>query len=1314
MKFATKLTFIVTGIVLVVGFVASYFVYIANVNVLEKQIIGGYKKESIDTIGELDKMLSEKAADIRALAKSPVFTHACFTEKDITDQLIEYRNSYKSYITVSFCDMNRTKLADTYGLDIGKQQRLSPCWEEILNGKDSAMDVHVSETLQAPVMCLMQVVKNPEGQKVGVVNAKISINKLNDILGELNPDEHNRHIQFDLVNSEGLLVYSSYNRKGVLKDKPADVEVVNNHLAGKEHCFVSRYAGEKFFYVVTPERGFLDFKGNNWALIVRIPLKIALQPAVELRNKMMVISAVFGILLIPILMVLARLTARPIVRLRDAALEIGKGNFEIKLETASKDEVGQLYACFNTMTAGLKESHDRLMNYGKELEARVSERTQEIYLLQSLAIAVSASGNLHDALVVAIQKICNYTGWIYGEAWMPNQGGTRLERNHAFYSSIEGMEKFSEYSCGFTFTHGSGLPGRAWVEKQPVWIEDVTHDPHYLRTAIAGEVGFRTGIVLPVIADNEVVSVFVFYSLKAEERNDHLVKLILSMLSQIGSIIRRKQAEESLRSSEANLANAQRIAHMGSWVWNVGKNEVWWSEETYRIFGVESKEFIPTFEKGLTTVHPDDREFVQSSVHKTIYEGIPYDIEFRIIRPDGSERVLHSQGEVTYDTDGKPAQMSGTVLDVTERKRLEDALRRNEEQFRQLAEYIPECFWTITPDGHEIIYVSPAYEKIWGRTCKSLYENPTDWIKAVHPDDQMRIQASFLELMKHGNFDEVYRIVRPDGTIRWVYDRAFPIKDTSGNICRVVGIAEDITERKRIEDQLRKLSSVVEQSSTTIVITDTYGNIQYINPKFTQLTGYTLEEAVGKNPRILKSGKTPHEVYKQLWDAITAGGEWQGEFCNKKKNGEFYWELAHISPLRNSEGAITNFIAFKDDITERKQIEAEQEKLREQLFRSQNLASVGKLAGGVAHNFNNLLTVIMGYASLLNMEIEGNNPFKDYTQKIIKTSQTAADLTQALLAFSRKQPITQKPVNINEIIRQSESLLSQLIREDITLTTILSRENAIVMADVGQIEQVLMNLVTNARDAMPNGGNLTIHTDIMEMDDAFINLHGYGIMGKYVYIAVTDTGTGMDENTKLRVFEPFFTTKEVGRGTGLGLSSVYGIVKQHSGYIHVDSEPGKGATFNIYLPVIELEAEREEGEEAKIHAPLPKGGADTVLLAEDDAVVRELIRMVFERADYRVIEAVDGEDALVKFTEHKDSVKLLVSDLIMPKKNGKEVYEAIRKVAPDMKVLFITGYDDDVISKIDIQKEKFDYIIKPVLPVELLEKVREVLGKSRS
>jgi len=683
------------------------------------------------------------------------------------------------------------------------------------------------------------------------------------------------------------------------------------------------------------------------------------------------------------------------------------------------------------------------------------QATGEIHLLQSLTVAVSLSGNLHDALVAAMQQICNHTGWAYGEAWMLSQDGAFLERDHAFYSSMEVFDAFSKHTEGMTFSAGEGLPGRAWAEKQPVMILDVTRDGQYVRSAVAGDVGFKTGIAFPIIADGEVVSVIVFYSLREEKQSDHLIKLISSVLSQISSIIKRARAEELLR---------------------------------------ESEERLRTILDNATAV-----VYIKDIQGRYTFINRQFETLFHVKRDE-------VRGKTPYD-----------------------------------------CF-------------------------------PKE-IAAAHLENDRKVFES--------------------------------------------GVPMQFDEKASLEDGIHS----------------------YLSVKF---------------------------------------------------------------PLFALDGTVSAVCGISTDITDRKKLEEEREKLREQLYRSQNLASIGKLAGGVAHNFNNLLTVIMGFASLLDMEIEENSPFREYTRKIIKSSQTAADVTQALLAFSRKQFVSPKPVNINEIIRQSEPLLSKLARDDITLTMTLTDADTIVMADVGQIGQVLMNLATNARDAMPDGGNLKICTEVMEMDDAFIKLHGYGVAGKYVHIAVSDTGIGMEENTKLRVFEPFFTTKEVGKGTGLGLSSVYGIVKQHSGYINVDSEPGKGATFNVYLPLTESGAERKEGATRPMFA---RGCAETVLLAEDDPVVRELVRMVFEHAGYRVIEAVDGEDAIVKFMEHKDSVKLLVSDLIIPKKNGREAYEAMRAVRADVKALFITGYDDSVISKVGIQKGKFDYLVKPVSPAELLEKVREVLAK---
>ena len=350
----------------------------------------------------------------------------------------------------------------------------------------------------------------------------------------------------------------------------------------------------------------------------------------------------------------------------------------------------------------------------------------------------------------------------------------------------------------------------------------------------------------------------------------------------------------------------------------------------------------------------------------------------------------------------------------------------------------------------------------------------------------------------------------------------------------------------------------------------------------------------------------------------------------------------------------------------------------------------------------------MGYASLLQTELREDDPLREYAQKIISSSQTAANLAQKLLTFSGKQPINPQPVNMNGIIKDADSILSKLLRENIKMNTMLTEKDCIVMADSDQMKHILMNLTTNARDAMPKGGSLTISTDVIEINDTFIKAHGYGKVGKYVLISFSDTGIGMDEDTRLNIFDPFFTTKEMGRGTGLGLAIVYGLVKEHHGYIDVDSTPGKGTTFKIYLPLTESEVAQAKTE---VQTITPKSCAGTILLAEDEPEIRELVKIVFERCGYKVIEAVDGEDAVDKFVKNKDAITLLVFDIIMPRKNGKEAYNAIKKMRPDMKVLFMSGYGGNVIIKTDIHKEGLDYILKPVSPTELLRKAREVMDK---
>ncbi|MCX5718366.1 MAG: ATP-binding protein, partial [Nitrospirae bacterium] len=350
---------------------------------------------------------------------------------------------------------------------------------------------------------------------------------------------------------------------------------------------------------------------------------------------------------------------------------------------------------------------------------------------------------------------------------------------------------------------------------------------------------------------------------------------------------------------------------------------------------------------------------------------------------------------------------------------------------------------------------------------------------------------------------------------------------------------------------------------------------------------------------------------------------------------------------------------------------------------------------------------IIGYGSLLQMKMSKDDPLLHNVNQILASSERAAKLVQRLLAFSRKQIIDLKPVHLNEIVKKVEKLLLSIIGEDIDFQTILTDEDLTIMVDSGQIEQVLMNLATNARDAIPEGGLLTIETDLVEMDNEYLKTHGYGKPGTYALVTVTDTGIGIDEKTREKVFEPFFTTKEVGKGTGLGLSMAYGIVKQHNGYINVYSELGKGTTFKIYLPVIKAEVEKVK----PVEDASAKRGTEVVLVAEDEADVRKLTKTVLEEFGYTVIEAVNGEDAINKFMENRDKIQLLLLDVLMPKKNGKEVHEEIKKIKPDMKALFISGYTSNFIHKRGVLEEGIHFVLKPISPTKLLKKMREVLDK---
>lgn len=483
--------------------------------------------------------------------------------------------------------------------------------------------------------------------------------------------------------------------------------------------------------------------------------------------------------------------------------------------------------------------------------------------------------------------------------------------------------------------------------------------------------------------------------------------------------------------------------------------------------------------------------------------------------------------------------------------------------------------------------------------------------------------------------------------------------------------------------------------------------------------GYAFSPGMGlpgrvwatKKPEWIRDVSINHDIYLRLKSAMDAGLH-AALGVPIIENDEVLAVLVFYmsEPSKEEErhvNLVSTVVAQLGSIIRRKLAEEEKAKLETQVRHMQKMEAIGRFTGGIAHDFNNILTAIIGNATLIQMHVENDPKTMHHIEQILATTERAANLTRGLLAFSRKQIIDIKPVDLNKIIKNVEKLLLRLIGEDVELKVALDGE-PIIRADAGQIEQVLMNLVTNAKDAMPKGGHLSISTKIANVDNGFVKRHEYGRPGIYVLLTVSDTGTGMDAATKEKIFEPFFTTKEVNKGTGLGLSIVYGIIKQHEGYINVYSEPGKGTTFRIYLPVIE----KSRGEALRTEkADAPRGGTETILLAEDDAAVRQFVKTILEEFGYSVIEAIDGEDAIDKYMANKDSIKLLVLDVIMPKKNGKEVYDSIIAVKPGIKTLFTSGYNEEIIHTHGVIMEGLNFVSKPFIPTELLRTIRAILDK---
>ena len=652
------------------------------------------------------------------------------------------------------------------------------------------------------------------------------------------------------------------------------------------------------------------------------------------------------------------------------------------------------------------------------------------------------------------------------------------------------------------------------------------------------------------------------------------------------------------------------------------------------------------------------------------------------------------------------ALLHHSIRYAIERKRGQQDLREREERLRQIADNIHEVFFIVDPEFRETFYVSPAFERVWGRSCQSAYDNHGAFLAGVVPADRKRLGDDVARVKRGVASTGIeFRVARPDGEVVWVLAHVSPVHDEQGRVHRIAGVALDITRRiqaeRAVHESEQRLRTLFETVNLIVLGLDPTGRVDYVNPYFQRLTGYTADEVLGRawTEHFLPADVRPDldAVFRELTE-LEAHPHFRNPILTS--DGRQRMISWHNTVVRDADGRVQGTLSVGEDVTEH-------ELLERQFRQAQKMEAIGRLAGGVAHDFNNLLTVITGYSDLLLSGLSPRSPHRSDVEAISDAAGRAASLTRQLLAFSRQQVLAPSILNVNDVVQSAQRMLQRLLGEDVHLVTSLDSEVRPVRADAGQLEQVLLNLAVNARDAMPDGGVLTLETANVELSGSYAREHLGAEPGPHVLLAVSDTGVGMDAATQARIFEPFFTTKPAGKGTGLGLATVYGIVEQSKGSLWVYSEPGKGTTFKVYLPVSGATVA-----EPFLAAAAPvTGGDETLLLVEDAAPVRAVARETLERYGYTVIEAPSPEVALELVARTPHILHLLVTDVVMPGMNGRQLAARVTSERPDMRVLFMSGYTDDAVMRSGVLEHGMSYLQKPFTPEGLARKVREVLDR---
>ncbi len=812
-----------------------------------------------------------------------------------------------------------------------------------------------------------------------------------------------------------------------------------------------------------------------------------------------------------------------------------------------------------------------------------------------------------------------------------------------------------------------------------------------------------------------------------------------AMLSIGTDISERKRAEEKIGRLLERLELATRAARQGIWDWDIQKDKLIWDDRMYELYGVKPGEFAGAYETWLAGIHPEDRPISDEVSRRARLGEIEYDTEFRIIRPDGAIRVLKAYGQIVRDGAGNAVRMTGINYDITGQRQAEAALQQRNRELALLNQVI-----AASAEGRpaedildqacrelalvlDVPYVMAGLLDEARATARIVAEyrgGHTPWllhrvipvpetlsasfqrdfigplvIADAHTDPRL---AAIESLFLPETMAMLILPMRVEGQVAGglVVSTTTPRSFTAAEVDLAWHVTTQVAgalARSHLVQAQRRLIAAVEQTDDSVIIVDKAGTVLYVNPAFERVSGYGRADIIGQDVRILVSGKHEAGFYDDLWTTLGAGHPWRGRVVNRKKDGSCYTDQVTLTPVRDENGTITTYVSVQRDMTRELALEA-------QLRQAQKMEAVGQLAGGVAHDFNNILTAIFGHASLAQADLPASSPARADLNGVLAAAMRAGHLTRQLLTFARRQVSQPQNLNLNDLVLNMAPMLRRLIGENIELVVLPEPELGWTRVDPHQFEQLLMNLVVNARDAMLAGGKLTIRTANVGAGEIAGTGHGESVL-----LAVSDTGCGIAPEDHARIFEPFFTTKAVGQGTGLGLATCFGIVEQHKGRITVESEPGRGATFKVYLPRVEA---GDEVAEADLMAGGPAGGEETILLVEDDLAVRELARRILSRQGYRVVEAANGAEAL-RLAEGWGEAPpdLLLTDVVMPLLGGWELAGPLQARWPGLKVLFMSGYTDSDQVQPDRLEQGQAYLAKPFTAASLTAQIRAMLDQ---